>query len=94
MPKNDRGFAPLSSSPGVRLLLQWKKAREPISLSINGKMTLSVEDEDSFDKLLGLVDQLDRHQAIREALQELEDGKGLTLEDALEQMRAGHGVSH
>jgi hypothetical protein len=94
MSESDRDLTPPPSSPGVRLLLQLRKAGQAISLSINDTMSFSVQDDNSFEKLLDLVDLLDRHQAIRDALREFEEGKGLTLEQIEEQLRVENGVPH
>jgi hypothetical protein len=83
---------PPPSSPVVRLLLQLKESGQPITLSINGKAELPVQDATSFEMLLDLVDRLDCIEAIREGLKELDEGKGLSLEQVKQHARNKYGI--
>ena len=64
----------------VTFLHQLKKSGDPIVLTINGKTELVVEDAQSYQQLLELVERLDAIAAIREGMQEIAEGKGVSLE--------------
>jgi hypothetical protein len=81
------------SSPTVRLLLESKEAGQPITLTVNGRTELKVQDDKSLDMLLELVDRLELLQTLRRATNELDEGKGLTLEQVREESRKKYGIS-
>ncbi len=91
---DDQLLLPPPSSKPVRDLFQLKDDGEPITLTINGKITLPVRDEASFDKLVDLVEWLDEVEEVRLAVEEIEQGKGISLEDAKARLRERHGVPH
>jgi hypothetical protein len=80
------GFA----GSAVRLLNDAKRAGDPIAISINGKFTLAIDDDKSFGMLLDLVDWLEGIADIRQGLKELDEGKGISLEELKERLRARH----
>lgn len=87
-------ISPPPSSPTVRRLLEWKKAGEPIALSINGRVELEVKDEGSFRLLLELADRLDLDQILRERIADFDRGdEGVSLEQAKEEARRKCGLS-
>ena len=77
----------------VEFLRQLKETGKPVVLTINGKAELVVQDAGSYQKLLELVDRLETIEAVREGMKEIEEGKGISLEEAKEQARAKHGIS-
>lgn len=74
-------------------LRQLKKRGGPIILTINGKAELVVLDAKSYQKLLGLAERLETIEAIKEGMAEINDGKGLSLEEAKKRVRSKHGIS-
>ena len=72
---------------------QMKETGRPVVLTVNGKAELVVQDAASYQKLLELVDRLEAIEAVREGLRELEEGKGLSLEEAMQSVRERHGIS-
>jgi hypothetical protein len=84
--------------PGVGqityLLWQLKRAGDPITLSINGKGNLRIEDDASYQKLLEIVDWLERVEMLRERLTEPEGGENwFTLDELKEQVQNKYGIS-
>ena len=77
----------------VEFLRQLKETGKPVVLTINGKAELVVQDAGSYQKLLELADRLETIEAVREGMKEIEEGKGISLEEAKEQARAKHGIS-
>lgn len=74
-------------------LRQLKKRGGPIVLTINGKAELVVQDAKSYQKLLGLAERLETIEAIKEGMAEINDGKGISLEEAKKRVRSKHGIS-
>jgi hypothetical protein len=86
--------APPGMGKTAYLLRQLKKAGEAITVSVNGRGQLMIEDDSSYQKLLDLVDGLESVELLRERLKEPEGGqKWLTLEEFKEQARSKHGIS-
>lgn len=76
------------NTPGF--IRQMKETGRPVVLTVNGKAELVVQDAASYQKLLELVDRLEAIEAVREGLRELEEGKGLSLEEAMQSVRERH----
>ena len=76
----------------IEFIRELRKAGQPVVLTINGNAELVVEDAGSLQKLLELVDRLETIEAIREGMKDLEEGRGLTLEEFKEQVRKKHGI--
>src|SRR4029077_2459678 len=71
----------------VRFLEQLRESGEPVVLTINGKAELVVQDAKSYQRLLDLAERVEAMEAIREGMRELDDGKGISLEEAREHVR-------
>jgi prevent-host-death family protein len=55
---------------------QLRETGQPIVLTINGKAELVVQDVESYQKLLELVERLETIDAVKMALEEMKAGKG------------------
>jgi hypothetical protein len=77
----------------VECLQRLRDSGLPVALQIGGVLDLVIEDEGSYQKLLELVDRLETIEAIREGMAEIDEGKGLTLEEAKAAVRAKYGIS-
>lgn len=87
----------LETSPGyegtaVRFLNESRQAGGPISITVNGKFSFAIGDDRSLQMLLDLVDWLEGIEDIRQGLKELDEGKGIGLEELRERLRAKHGT--
>jgi hypothetical protein len=71
----------LETLPGfaVRFLDDAKRAGEPITISVNGKLSFAIDDDKSFRMLFDLIDRLEGFDEVRRGLKELEEGKGIDL---------------
>ena len=63
------------------------EARRPIRISIDGAGELVVEDEESYEKLLHLVDRLECIAALKLSIEDSEAGRGRPFEEALADIR-------
>lgn len=71
----------------TEFLEQLKERGQPIVLTVNGKSELVVQDADSYQKLLNLVERLETIAAIKVGLEELREGKGQPVEEAFKDIR-------
>lgn len=88
---DDRASSGMSKA--VQLLHQMDEAGEPILLSVNGKIEVAVDDDGSFRMLVDLLDRLDLLATLKRATKDLDEGKGLSLEEVKEQARVKYGIS-
>ena len=72
----------LDTLPGfaVRFLSDAKRSGEPITISVNGKLSFAIDDDKSFRMLFDLIDRLEGFEEVRRGLKELEEGKGIDLD--------------
>ena len=77
----------------AHLLRQLDEKGEPIVLTINGKAEIAVADDGSFRMLIDLVDRLELLEVLKKATKDLDEGKGLSLEEVKEQARVKYGIS-
>lgn len=82
-PETFPGFA----GSAVRFLNDSRRTGDPLTIGINGRFPLAIRDETSFRMLLDLVDRLEGLDAVRLGLKELDEGKGIGLEQARERFR-------
>src|SRR5271156_4260502 len=68
-------------------LRQLKKTGQPVVLTINGKAELVVQDTGSYQKLLEVAERVQELEALREAVDEMNAGKGTPIEEMFEEMR-------
>jgi hypothetical protein len=85
--------APPAMGKTVYLLRKLKDAGEPITISVNGRGNLVVADDGSYGMLLDLVDRLELIEVLKQNKKELDDGKGLSLEEVKEQAKNKYGYS-
>lgn len=71
---------------------QMKETGQPIVLTVNGKAELVVQDAESYQKLLELVDRLETIAAIREGWEDMKNGRTRPAEEVFEEIRRKHGI--
>jgi PHD/YefM family antitoxin component YafN of YafNO toxin-antitoxin module len=76
----------------VRFLEQLRESGEPVVLTINGKAELVVQDAKSYQRLLDLAERVEAMEAIREGMKELDEGKGISLEEFREHVKRKHRI--
>lgn len=65
---------------------QLRKTGKPVVLTVNGKAELVVQDVESYQKLLELVERLETIEAVKVALQEMKEGKGEPVDEAFKEI--------
>lgn len=75
------------------LVAQLRDEGQAVVLTINGKVELMVQDAGSHEMLVELVDRLETIAALREGLQEINAGKGLSLEQVKDEVRRKYGIA-
>ena len=76
----------------VRFLEQLRETGEPVVLTINGKAELVVQDAKSYQRLLELAERIETVESIRQGMQELDEGKGISLDEFREHIRRKHNI--
>ncbi len=71
----------------TEFMQQLKETGQPIVLTVNGKAELVVQDAESYQKLLELVERLTTIAAIKVGLDEMKAGKGQPIEEAFKDIR-------
>lgn len=74
------------------LMQQLRETGRPVVLTINGKAELVVQEAQSYQKLLDLIDRLQTIEGVKRGLQDVNEGntKPLTQFDA--EMREKYGI--
>ncbi len=69
-----------------------KATGRPEVLTVNGKAQLVVQDADAYQRLLDLADRMDTLLTVRESLESMKRGEGLSLDEFDRAMRSDHGL--
>jgi prevent-host-death family protein len=79
---------------------QLKDTQNPLVLTVNGKAEVVVQDAEAYQTLLDRLERAEAiptescaNAAIRQGLAEFERGEGQPAREALEALRAKHGIS-
>lgn len=77
-----------NSKPGLSLnaLAELRRTGKPIVVTVN-RTDFVIEDEGSYQRLIALIDRLETIGGIREALQDVDAGRTLTLDEFKSQVR-------
>jgi len=66
---------------------QLERTGEPVVLTINGRAKLVVQDAESYQRMLELLDRAEAIEAIREGLDSVKRGKSMSLEQFDKEIR-------
>jgi len=66
---------------------QLERTGQPVVLTINGRAKLVVQDAQSYQRMLELLDRAETIEAIREGLESVEQGKTMSLRQFDREMR-------
>ena len=66
---------------------QLERTGEPVVLTINGRAKLVVQDAESYQRMLELLDRAEAIEAIREGLESVKRGKSMSLEQFDKEIR-------
>jgi hypothetical protein len=64
----------------------------PITLKIDDRPPLVVEDERAYQMLWELIDRIETIEAVREGLREVEEGRTIPLEELDRRLKRKHGI--
>ena len=73
-------------------LARMKETKNPVVLTVNGKAELGVLDAASYQNLLERVERAETVAALRQAIEAFDRGEGRPAQEALEELRAKHGI--
>lgn len=72
---------------------QLKERKNPLVLTVNGRAELIVQDAGSYQALLDRLEHAETVAAIRQGIEQLERGEGISLTQAERRLRKKHGFS-
>ncbi|MBN3926694.1 type II toxin-antitoxin system Phd/YefM family antitoxin [Nostoc sp. NMS4] len=72
---------------------QMKETGQPLVLTVNGKAELVVQDAESYQKLLELLEQLETIAGIRKGLEDVDAGRTRPVEEFEQEMQQKYGIS-
>jgi prevent-host-death family protein len=64
-----------------------KKSGSPLVLTVNGKAEIVVQDAESYQRMLELLDRAETVEAVREGLESVRRGKTMSLDQFDKEMR-------
>ena len=64
-----------------------KKSGAPLVLTVNGKAEIVVQDAESYQRMLELLDRAETVEAVREGLESVRQGKTMSLDQFDKEMR-------
>lgn len=64
-----------------------KKSGSPLVLTVNGKAELVVQDAESYQRMLELLDRAETVEAVREGLESVRAGRTMSLDEFDREMR-------
>lgn len=76
----------------AEFIRQMKQTGQPVILTVNGKAELVVLDARAYQRLIELADRLETIQALKEGLEDVENGRTRPAREALEELRQRHGL--
>ncbi len=72
---------------------QMKQTRKPVMLTVNGKAELVVQDAESYQKLLDMLEQLETIAGIKQGLEDVDAGRTRPLAEFEQEMQQKYGIS-
>jgi prevent-host-death family protein len=64
-----------------------KESGNPLVLTVNGKAEIVVQDAESYQRMLELLDRAETIEAVREGLESVRQGKTMSLDEFDKEMR-------
>ena len=74
----------------AKFMNQMKKTGNPVVLTINGKAKMVVQDAESYQHLLELVEKAEMYEFLRESHADMEAGRTKPALEALDQLAKKH----
>ncbi|MEQ8958002.1 MAG: type II toxin-antitoxin system Phd/YefM family antitoxin [Coleofasciculus chthonoplastes F3-SA18-01] len=73
-------------------LARLKETKAPMVLTVNGKAAAVVQDAESYQQLLDRIELLESMAGIRKSIEEFDQGKGMPLKEAFQQLQEKYGL--
>ncbi|NEP13336.1 MAG: type II toxin-antitoxin system Phd/YefM family antitoxin [Symploca sp. SIO2C1] len=73
-------------------LVRLKETKAPMVLTVNGKAAAVVQDAESYQHLLDRIELLESIAGIRKSIEEFEQGQGIPLKEAFQQLQEKYGL--
>lgn len=91
---NLRNIHPLSDfqRSAKAFLTTLKDTQAPIVLTVNGKAAVVVQDAESYQRLLERVELLESLAGIRKSIDEFDQGRGIPLDEAFQELRQKYDI--
>ena len=77
-----------------KFVKRMKKSGSPVVLTVNGKAQIVVQDAESYQKMLELLDRAEAIEGIRQGLEDVNQKKTASLEQFDKKMRTKHDLSN
>src|SRR5438552_14193194 len=71
---------------------QLRKTGKPVVLTMNGRASVVIQDAESYQNMMELLERAKTVEAIREGLEDVEQGNTMSLEEFDKEMRTKHRV--
>lgn len=68
-----------------------KETKAPMVITVNGKAAAVVQDAESYQQLLDRIELLESIAGIRKSIEEFEQGEGIPLKEAFQQLQEKYG---
>ncbi|NES67765.1 MAG: type II toxin-antitoxin system Phd/YefM family antitoxin [Okeania sp. SIO2D1] len=78
----------------TQYLQRIKESGNPLILTVNGKAEVVVQDAESYQKLLELVDRIQAIEGIQAGLNSVQEGRTFPAKQTLTKLKQKHGISN
>jgi predicted transcriptional regulator len=90
--KKDRAARARSDPTSAQYVGRMEHEGRPITLRIDDRPPLVIEDARAYQMLWELVDRIETIAAVREGLEQIEQGRTIPLEELDQRLRRKHGL--
>jgi PHD/YefM family antitoxin component YafN of YafNO toxin-antitoxin module len=90
--KKDRAAGARSDRTSAQYVDRMEREGRPITLRIDGRPPLVIEDARAYQMLWEMVDRIETIAAVREGLEQIGQGRSISLEELDQRLRRKHGI--
>ena len=76
----------------AEIMQHLRDTKRPVILTVNGKAAAVVQDAEAYQRLLDLAAEASAAEGIRQGLEDLRSGRARPAREALNEIRARHGI--
>jgi prevent-host-death family protein len=77
----------------AEIIQHLKQTKRPVILTVNGKAAAVVQDAEAYQHLLDLAAEASAAEGIRQALEDLKNGRTRPAREVFDELRAEYGIS-